>query len=586
MTKTGIVSSAKERRLLFWRRTEWLILSAIAIGVLAVYYPQVTDDADIWWHLRYGQSVLHGLDWRPDHTVYSWTPADGTWVYVTWLGSLILYGIHRLGGFFGLALMQWGVFAGVVVLYAWLLRLMRVPWTVLHLVILFFAGMTVNPIAIYIKPELFSLLMFAATVAVFFAAKFTNRLLYWVYIPLFLVWVNVHGGFVYGLAFLGLAWCCETLSYALGLPSRLSKPMWLRLTVAVFLSAGLTVINPYGWRYGAGILQNVLMGGEHVNVISAYATFWTYLIPPPFVFRNMNTGWGLLLMAFCLAGLLCYEHAARRRMDFTVALTNIFFFAAGFLMMRASMYFAVLWVFSIVYVMATCQVKISDFIAKIGLGVAGLIACLLIWETAAFNTYRAWFGHGLNAYVPADTVEFIRRNRVPGPLFNDYVTGGYLIWALYPDRKVFIDPRYGPYVKTGVWKAYVRLMKSGSPAVLADVQRVYPFQSAIIDTAHCPLLADILLASPDWKLVYFDFTAALFVKASLEAARGWEGNMSPYRFDHVSNPDILARAFALYCRYHPPDAAVIYDIYERNVSRSYAYRNKQLAQMKNSLTQF
>ena len=30
---------------------------------------------------------------------------------------------------------------------------------------------------------------------------------------------------------------------------------------------------------------------------------------------------------------------------------------------------------------------------------------------------------------------------------NTYLEGGYLLWALYPDYKVFIDPRYGPYQK-------------------------------------------------------------------------------------------------------------------------------------------
>jgi len=32
-------------------------------------------------------------------------------------------------------------------------------------------------------------------------------------------------------------------------------------------------------------------------------------------------------------------------------------------------------------------------------------------------------------------------------LFNDYLIGGYLVWKLYPDYKVFIDPRLGPYNK-------------------------------------------------------------------------------------------------------------------------------------------
>lgn len=52
-------------------------------------------------------------------------------------------------------------------------------------------------------------------------------------------------------------------------------------------------------------------------------------------------------------------------------------------------------------------------------------------------------------------------------------------------------------------------------------------------------------------------------------------------YPHVmDDADILARAFALYCRYHPPQAAAIGDIYQRNVSRWYAYRNSHLVWMR------
>ncbi|MCG2661383.1 MAG: hypothetical protein L6437_14190 [Kiritimatiellae bacterium] len=586
MIKTGATFSMQEQRLVFWHRTGLLILSAMAAGVLAIYYPQVTDDTDIWWHLRYGEAVLYGPSWCPDHSLYSWTPADGAWVYVTWLGSLILYGIYRAGGFFGLALMQWGIFTGVAALYAWFLRLAHLPWTALNVVMLFLAGIAINPIAVYIKPELFSLLMFAVTIAIFYSVKLTGKSICWIYVPLFLFWVNIHCGFVYGIAFLGMAWCGESLVYVLDLPTRLSKSTWRQFTAALGLSVVMTLVNPYGWRYAAGILQNALAGAEHVQVISAYSSFRTYLIPPPFMFRNMNAGWCFLFMAICMGGLLSYAYMARRRIDFTVVLTNAVFFIAGFFMMRVSIFFVVLWLFSVAYVMAAFQIKFPQIIMKVSGITAGLIAALLIWETAAFNTYRAYFGRGLNAYVPVDTVEFIRRNAAPGPLFNDYITGGYLIWALYPDYKVFIDSRYGPYVKTGVWETYARLMKSGSPAMLASIQKKYPFQSAIISTAHCPLLADLFLAAPNWRLVYFDSVAALFVKTPLTPTRHWDGDMSPHRFEHISNPDILARTFALYCSYRPSDAPLIYDIYERNVSRLYAYRNAQLAWMKKSLLQF
>jgi hypothetical protein len=40
-----------------------------------------------------------------------------------------------------------------------------------------------------------------------------------------------------------------------------------------------------------------------------------------------------------------------------------------------------------------------------------------------------------------DAVEFIKRNNIKGPLFNNYHVGNYLIFGLYPKEKVFIDAR-------------------------------------------------------------------------------------------------------------------------------------------------
>ncbi|MCS6883764.1 MAG: hypothetical protein NZU74_20800, partial [Chloroflexaceae bacterium] len=42
---------------------------------------------------------------------------------------------------------------------------------------------------------------------------------------------------------------------------------------------------------------------------------------------------------------------------------------------------------------------------------------------------------------PVGAAEFIRRERPPGPMFNSYNFGGYLMWALYPEYPVFVDGR-------------------------------------------------------------------------------------------------------------------------------------------------
>lgn len=42
---------------------------------------------------------------------------------------------------------------------------------------------------------------------------------------------------------------------------------------------------------------------------------------------------------------------------------------------------------------------------------------------------------------PSATVDVIGKQQLPGSIFSGYNSGGYLIWKLYTERKVFMDDR-------------------------------------------------------------------------------------------------------------------------------------------------
>ena len=52
---------------------------------------------------------------------------------------------------------------------------------------------------------------------------------------------------------------------------------------------------------------------------------------------------------------------------------------------------------------------------------------------------------GLRERSTAAAVEFLRAHPESGAIYNDYGWGGYLIWKLYPQRKVYIDGRADVY---------------------------------------------------------------------------------------------------------------------------------------------
>jgi hypothetical protein len=51
----------------------------------------------------------------------------------------------------------------------------------------------------------------------------------------------------------------------------------------------------------------------------------------------------------------------------------------------------------------------------------------------------------LNTIIPVKATDFIVREGITGRMFNTYHYGGYLIYRLYPNQRVFIDGRADMY---------------------------------------------------------------------------------------------------------------------------------------------
>ncbi len=108
---------------------------------------------------------------------------------------------------------------------------------------------------------------------------------------------------------------------------------------------------------------------------------------------------------------------------------------------------------------------------------------------------------------PVDAVEYLNTHEVPEPMYNAYGFGGYLVWTRGPEHKVFIDGRADVYERGGVFADYLHISRL-EPGALS-VLRNYGIRSCLINRDEA--LGTLLAASPDWKRVYSDSVAALYV---------------------------------------------------------------------------
>jgi hypothetical protein len=113
----------------------------------------------------------------------------------------------------------------------------------------------------------------------------------------------------------------------------------------------------------------------------------------------------------------------------------------------------------------------------------------------------------LESRYPERTMTFIRENRLPHQLFSVYAWGGYELWRLYPEYRMFMDGRthvYGP----DVLREFL------------DVVNVSPRWQTVLDkwqvqtilALRSSPLSETLLAQGGWRLVFTEREAAVFVR--------------------------------------------------------------------------
>ena len=577
------VAPADGRR---WRKYAVIGLTMLT---LVVYYPNVMDDTDIWWHLAYGEYSMTHHAWRVDHTCYSWTPTDGSWPYVTWLADSLFYIVHRWSGFVGLSLLQWLIFLGIAAQMAWFgARRCRLPasWICLGLL---FVGSAVNPVAVYIKPELFSLLCFTIMIWLYTDIKAGGHpALAMAYLPLFVFWVNAHGGAIIGLLFLMLAVGLESMARLIGRDIGLSRVTLVWLAAAAALAWLAVLINPYGWQYLVGVFHNTLSGGRHADAIMAYQPLWEYIWPRDFAFRRIISAWVYVIMGGFHLAMIIRAAANGRRCDWPMAILGGVLFVFGLAMGRAIIFYGLFWFFACAHLYAVTPVRSASGSGLAGLVPGGVLALALISATTGWNVYNSWFGLNIRQFLPNAAAGWVE-SHVPGrSCFNDYTSGGYLLWNWYPRRRVFIDPRYGPYLTTGVWEDYLALVRNPDLRTLRILERKYGFDVALIQTAANIPLIELFLNDPDWRLAFFDASAAVFIKTRVDARRQIEAagpDMAPEKFTAVRNPEALFLAFYLYCNYEPRSAVIIRNLYQHNVRLTFVPRAYHIRRMNRILAQ-
>jgi hypothetical protein len=334
--------------------------------------------------------------------------------------------------------------------------------------------------------------------------------------PLFLLWANLHGGFVVGLLVLGVV--IVTTSIVTWLSDRriisgghaderlFSRSELKRLALLAVASACLTLFNPYGWRLHAEILDS-LSNRFMLETLQE----WQPLSISALAGRRY-----VLYLASLGIGMALY-YRSNQPVRWAV---GVVFLAVSFRHMRNIPFFLIWSLPLVAEILARAfeqsfrRRPLSDAWArKAELAAAGFLAGLLWWlgpehvhRVALSGTRPAEFFRATS--YPIEAVEWLHahREQVGQRLYNDYAYGGFLLWWL-PGTKIFIDGRMPAWQQgqRDILRDYLALTgETPDMSVLAK----YSVDWALVKR-QTPL-EEGLARSAAWSRVYDDEKAAIY----------------------------------------------------------------------------
>jgi hypothetical protein len=466
-----------------------MVAAVLAVVLWLGWFSPEIYDSDFWWHLKTGQYIVENRA-LPAPDPFAFTTAGAGEAYAgeaitrhfnlthEWLAQVLFYAVWRVTGFAGVVLFRAALlaaFCGLVGLVAW--RRCGGFYGSLAAACAA-AGMAIR--FALDRPYLITFLLLAATIAIL-----EYRLRLWVLPPLFLFWANCHGGFFLGWLVLA-AYSAEALWQRSGDARRVS----IVSAVSVLLSGA----NPNGFR----ILQVLL----YYRASSLTRNLLEWARPAWFAFSEFTVLW----MGAALLMLWAWRRV--RPVDWILFAA---FAAAAFSAQRNTILIGLIAPIVIVTYFPWKRalppfVPFAASLVLIGGGMA------VSWGNAFQLRAAEW-------RYPAGAADFLLAHHVTGPIFNTYEYGGYLIWRLWPEQRVFID---GRSLSESLFQDYGRILynveESGGRNAPQLLDR-YGVQTIVMNTFEysqglvyrlAPALADP--QQTEWKLVYDDPTAIVLMR--------------------------------------------------------------------------
>ena len=481
-------------------------------------------DADIGWHIRTGEQILatHSI---PRTDPFSSTMQGQPWFAWEWLYDALLGVLYHACGLNGVVWLCALLVASIFVALLWLL--LKEGTGLPLAIILMLLAEAAATIHLYARPHivswLFSLLWFVALER--WEQPVAQRWLQWFFPASMVLWVNLHGGWIFGLAMLGTYALAEFVESLRTADTFARIHTWKRacaLGWALLWSALATLVNPYGWRLHAHVYR--YLGDRYlINRISEFQSpdfhgwaercFGTILLLTLIGFAGNRRALPLRHLLVALLAVYAGLYSSRNLPVSSMLLALI----AGPILWESFVSLAEkpggwTWVrrwvgriSSFSERMCAQELELHGHLWPVVTVIAALTICMQGGRLGPRQLIQARFDP---QKLPVAAVGNLQQGKSTEPVFSVDAWGGYLIYRLYPERKVVIDDRHDLYGSERI-REYLILVQA-EPGWEKELEK-WQIKTALLPARST--LANLLREFPrEWHPVYEDHVAVVFKK--------------------------------------------------------------------------
>lgn len=524
MAKSKLTVVKDEKPFPLWAK---LLFGVVFVAYCSVFMARQVNfvTADLGRHITNGKVTVE-TGKIISTNFYSYTEPDFPAINHHWGSGVVFYFVHKAFGFEGLSVLYVLTIVGAALLFG----LAALRFADARLV--FFAAVLAAPLLAYrteVRPE---------GISVFFVGLFfyllvlfrDNKLSFPYTIVLLgiaqLMWVNCHIFFFMGFMLSGFFLVEEFIV-------RNNKQKLKHYVILLGVLVGASLINPF---FINGLLAPFTIFKEYGYMIAEnQSVLFMQERLPNVVFTHFEiTG----VVLFILFAFLIIQKKLKQTL--LLLLPVVAFGLLGFMAVRGIPLFGLAAIPALAFLMQYLVEKYAAGGKKIIFTALSVIAAFIVLsgfqsgyatdkknkrpraeykEPSYFAPIKYTTGVGLFSDMNF-SAEFFKQNNIKGPVFNNYDIGGYLIYHLYPNERVFVDNRPEAYSVDFFKKTYVPMQEKMEK--FREVEQQYNFNCIWFyrhdNTPWAQPFLLQLIEQPDYAPVFVDGLTIMFLKRNEQNA--------------------------------------------------------------------